>query len=218
VTAVKPTAEVRSTVENRCEIISSETPVTVVTASTTVCGQPRDPPWKAAVHILEAGGGSCQEGLPLIETCEDIVTTYEGCGEVNIFPVFYDLTEVAGIQHGLTWPESWGSCTFTQCAGDLTLGEIVNPGDGISCKWEECQDVSVVVTGYGSLSAISPGEIRIVPNPSSSLISTTDCHFIDSPPAQTFYAGACGVDGENPCGGTVGTVPKTWGQIKSMFR
>jgi uncharacterized repeat protein (TIGR01451 family) len=215
---VKPTAPVRSTVENACIITSSETPATGVTASSTVCSQPRDPQWKAAVHVLEWGGGCCDEGLPLIEGCEDIVTTYEGCGEIYIFPVFYDLTELAGIQYGLTWPQTWGSCTFTRCAGDFSLGGIVNPGDGVSFAWEECQAVSVVVTGYGLLTANSPGEIRIVANPSTALITATDCDFIDVPPAQTFYAGVCGIEGQDPCGGTVRAVPTTWGQIKAMFK
>ena len=72
------------------------------------------------VHVMAyASERSCSSGLPSVSWCQDIETT-EASGDVDCFPVFYDLSEYLGCEYGLTWPGTY-TCTFTSCS-DSGLG------------------------------------------------------------------------------------------------
>lgn len=170
---------------------------------------------KIAVHVLPHANRNCNS-LPGIQGCNDIKYTHDGCGDVDVFPVAYDLSGVTAVEVGLTWPDSWGSCAFTPCGFDLLMSEIVYPGDWLSGAWTECQYVRAVVVGFGWLAPTSGGRICPSPNPLG-FMGVTDCEFIQLEFAAAYCAGVCGMDGENPCGGGV-SEDKTWGSIKSMYR
>ena len=171
---------------------------------------------KIAVHTQPHGNTTCNRNFPSIEGCEDIVCTYGPCGDVDVFPVFYDLSEVSRIQYGLTWPAEWGSCVFQSCIGDQSIGEIAYPGDGYDIVWLECQQVSTLVCGVGWLYADFPGQVTAVADPGHGFVGTFDCSNVQDDPAGVSPAGICGTPGGDPCG-TAGVVQTTWGKVKSLF-
>ena len=172
---------------------------------------------KIAVHVAPHAGRNCSSGIPDISTCKDIDYTYDSCTDIDVFPIIYDLYGVTGVQLGLTWPTSWGSCAFTACGFHYVIGEIVNPGDGFAGTWHDCQHIRQVIVGFGWLGPMSGGLICPTENPYTGLLGTSDCDFEEDPPAQVFCAGACGEAGDDPCGGGF-SEDKTWGGIKAMFR
>jgi hypothetical protein len=171
-----------------------------------------------AIHVISHGSTTCTKGFPAIDDCEDVVYEYESCDDIDVFPVFLDLSGVTGIQYGLTWPSAWGSCAYTACVGDFTIGDIEDPGDGIAHSWSECQNVSIVVAGYGWLSPSGSGLVCPTLNPRTYKIGTSDCDFVEDSAYETYCAGVCGGDGEDPCPYPTGRNPSTWGKIKRMFR
>jgi hypothetical protein len=189
--------------------------MTALTAASALAGSNAD--HKVAIHVALHDGRNCNSGLPDIRSCKDIDYTYDGCMDVDVFPIFYDLAGVRGIQIGLTWPASWGSCAFTACGFDYIIGEIVNPEDGFAGTWAECQYVRQVIAGYGWLGPSSGGFICPVPNRITGRIGVADCDFVEDPPAEIYCGGACGKRGDDPCGGGF-SEDKTWGNIKAMFR
>jgi hypothetical protein len=175
---------------------------------------------KVAVHVDVHKSRTCSKNFATITGCADIVFTWTvTCPtDIDVFPVFFDLVGVTGVQHNMTWPEAtWYSCAYTKCAGDFQIGDIVNTGDGVAYTWSTCQYVPVVVCGFGWLWASTPGLICLGPNPTTGLLSATDCNFAEDEPICVFCAGACGLVGDDPCDPTA-TEPSTWGSIKSMFR
>ena len=156
--------------------------------------------YKVAVHVVPMGAGASCGGLPVINDCSDITTTHASCELVYAFPVFYGLTGITAAEHGLTWPSAWGPCLgYTGCA-DIPVGNIVNPGDGMQYGWAACQTGYAKVLGYGLFSAMSPGQIEIVPHPSSGMVQVFDCSSDGDEPSDNFAAGVCGTSGEDPCG------------------
>jgi uncharacterized repeat protein (TIGR01451 family) len=183
-------------------VIEMKTPATILVilllaATGSVIGG-ANPDYKVAVHVLPASGGQTCFNLPIITDCSDITTTFGGCSSIYVFPVFYGLTEVNGLEHGLTWPGAWGPCSYTHCA-DLAVGSIVSPGDGMAYAWMSCQYGYAKVPGWGMLNAYSPGQVSISPNPASGLIVTNDCSLLLDAPTAIFSAGACGMSGDDPC-------------------
>lgn len=170
---------------------------------------------KIAVHVLPHSNTNCN-GLPRIYGCKDIQYTYDGCDDVDVFPVVYDVGGITGIDVGLSWPASWGSCAFTPCGFDLMIHDIVHPGDWVTGTWVECQSMTTAVVGFGWLAPNSGGEICPSPN-TMGFMGVTDCDYTQYEASATFCAGVCGTDGEDPCGGGVSEA-KTWGSIKSMYR
>jgi uncharacterized repeat protein (TIGR01451 family) len=158
-----------------------------------------NPDVKAAVHVLPHNAGrSCAKGFPILTGCEDIIDTYPGCDDVDFFPVFFDMVEYQGVEYGIVWP-GYGSCSFTSCS-DLTIGDIVNPGDGISHAWASCQVGAVAVMGWGWLSGSEPGSVCIVAHPTMGGINVGDCtHGLDHAVA-AYCAGLCGEEGDLYCG------------------
>jgi hypothetical protein len=173
---------------------------------------------KVALHILPHQSRSCSENFPVIEQCPEIIHTYLGCGDIDVFPVFFDLIEVTAVEYGLTWPALWGDCVYTACSGDVITGDIVSPGDGISHRWSSCRQGSVIIPGYAWLGIQGlTGAIAPAIHPGTGLIGTTDCDGLTDVPMGVYSAGVCGVPGDDPCC-LCGTQKTTWGEIRMMFR
>jgi hypothetical protein len=176
---------------------------------------------KLAIH-LKAHPTSCGSGFPSFASCSAITTTYPGCGDVDVVPVFFDLVEVTAVELALEWPREWGSMSWVRCKGDIDVGGIVRSGDGTAIAWTACERAWSIAPGFGWLTAYTPGVVRAVPHPSTGDYGVVDCgrmpdQVYDYPKWEPGVAGVCGATGDNPC------VPKggaetTWGGIKSIFR
>jgi hypothetical protein len=176
-----------------------------------------NPDFKAAIHVLPHEERYCNINFPEISACAEIVYTYEGCGDIDFFPVFFNLTEYKAVEYGVIWPGSY-SCSYTSCSY-ATMFTIVWPGDGVSHSWDGyCQPGPVAIPGWGWIYETVAGQICLVGMPATRSIAVCDC---DEPcridyPDTTYCAGICGAEGEDPCG-QVGCDPTTWGSIKAMF-
>jgi hypothetical protein len=171
-----------------------------------------NPAAKAAVHVRPHASGSCTKNFPTIDACDDVITTDPGVS-VDAFPVFFDLVEYQGFDYGLTFVSGY-SATFASCS-DLTIGNIVNSGDGISHAWYVCQYGAAAVCGFGWL--YSYGIVCIVPHPAAGGPTVGDCHGGDDGVVGNFCAGTNGVVGDDPCE-PIATDRSTWGSIKGMFK
>ena len=203
---------------NLCEIFSEEAPRSAATEQTYISGFGE---CMMAVHVMPHHPTTCAEIASDITDCEDIETTTDVC-DVDVFPVFFEIVECRGMKYGLSWPSEWGEMVFTSCS-DLTEGNPVLPGDGVSHSWIDCRTDYLLIPGYGRLVAGSPGMIEIVPHPATGTIRLTTCPGYDywalPMGGYAFRAGACGATGDEiSCGGPQRTVPTTWGDIKAMFR
>jgi hypothetical protein len=172
---------------------------------------------KVGVHVMDHASRSCAKAatMPVINKCEDIVPTHAGVN-VDAFPVFFDMTEYQGFDYGLTW-EGGASGVFTSCS-DLTIGGIVNSGDGVSHAWTLCQNDSLAIPGFIWL--YSYGQVCVVENPAAGFLIAGDCSGAKDTlvlDLSSACAGTNGVTGENPCL-LPATEPTSWGSIKSMFK
>ena len=169
---------------------------------------------KVAVHVRAHNAKlACNVGI--IEGCADIVTTEPGFS-VDAFPIFYDLVEYKGVEYGLCWPTWTYSAAFSNCS-DLVIGSVINPGDGASHTWFDCQ-VAVAVPSFVWLYADAPGQICPCPHPVSGVINVLDCADGLDDPCGIFCAGVYGAVGDDPCdGGASATEGSTWGGIKAIF-
>ncbi len=183
--------------------------LTLVLSASAFAGA--NPEAKVAVHVLNHASRSCSKNFPSISGCQDIITTNEGIN-VDFFPVWFDLTEYQGFEYGVMWEGP--SCMFTSCS-DLTIGDILYPGDGISHAWTSCQPGPVGIPGFGWI--YSYGMVMIVPHPESGELVVGDCASIVDPPICIFAAGTNGMLGDDPCAPTANE-ESTWGSIKSMFK
>jgi uncharacterized repeat protein (TIGR01451 family) len=154
---------------------------------------------KIALHVIPHGT-TC-ETLPSFASCGDIHSTYAGTGDIDVIPVFYDLTEYTVIEFGLTWPVGWGVMDFTRCAADLAIGDIVNPGDGIAAAWTQCHYGWSVAAGYGWLNATGPGRISLVPNVTGDygVVGCDVDQYVYDHPRGICNAGVGGTSGDDPC-------------------
>ena len=184
--------------------------------------------FKGAIHVREHNGlAGCDYTIPHGEilACEDVVTT-EPAQSVDAFPVFFDVTEYRALEYGLTWPSFTWSAVFTSCA-DLTIGDIRNPGDGVSHAWITCQSGSICIPGFIWLYADSAGKVCFAPHHLSGYIQFLDCSLETDIVAWISCAGIFGASGDAPCPdtSTSGVVhareilePSTWGRVKGLFR
>jgi uncharacterized repeat protein (TIGR01451 family) len=151
-----------------------------------------------AVHVLpHSGNRTCTNEFPDLEYCYFAITTHEACEDIDVFPVFFDLVEYQGFDYGLTWPGT-GSCAFTSCS-DLAIGQLENPGDGISHAWYVCQPSHLVIPGWGWITGDTPGRICIVPHPIAGGPNVGDCSGELDQPVTSACAGICGEEGDEPC-------------------
>jgi len=153
---------------------------------------------KVAVHLLPHDDArTCSGDFPVISDCNGISTTCGCCGGVDVFPVFFGIEECFGVEYGLTWPGS-ASCTFTTCS-DLHIGDISQPGDGISQVWFGCKTTPALIPGFGWIDFTQPVRICVAPHPHTGVIYIIDCGEQLDEPVANFCAGVCGATGDDPC-------------------
>jgi hypothetical protein len=175
--------------------------------------------YKAALHIVPHEERTCAAGWPDISDCAEINTVFEGCGDFDVFPVFFDLAEVGRLEYGLGWPVEWGDCVFIPCAADQVTGDIVSAGDGIAHDWDQCHRAEVVIPGYAWFaSPVTPGQVVLTPNPSTGFLGATDCNGTRDFAIGLAASGVCGIPGEDACDCGCASEPSTWSGLKSMFR
>jgi hypothetical protein len=176
---------------------------------------------KVAVHVMPFDcHRSCNRNFPVIENECDIVATLKDCGDIDFFPVFFDLVEYQGLEYGVEWPGSY-SCAYTMCSY-THLGEIVWPGDWTAQCWQGCMTGPMAIPGWGWITVDAPGEVCIVPSSPSGAILVGDCGpgcpQLDTL-TTTYCAGVCAVDGKHPCKpGGQAVAAATWSSIKYMFK
>jgi len=160
-----------------------------------------NPEHKIAIHVVPHGL-ACKS-LPTFTECSQITTTYSGTGDIDIVPVFFNLSEYTLVEFALTWPAGWGTCSYTTCTQTIDVGGILNSGDGIASAWTSCQTGWSVCHGYGWLNATGAGSISVVPNPATGDCGVVDCAAEPGPyydrPDTTFCAGVGGGTGGNAC-------------------
>ena len=207
-----------SQISNYSRISCDEALPRVATAFVPVCAAQGNPGVKVAIHLEEhLPARSCAGDFPSIATCADIVTTIDA-GDVDAFPVFFNLNEYLGLEYGLMWPGQY-SCAFTSCS-DLTIGGISDPGDGVAHAWHFCQPGPIAVPGWAWIYEEDAAHICIVEHPWAYAISVLDCSpegRLDHPDS-SFCAGIAGAEGGDPCDHPTNVERATWGGIKSMFR
>ncbi|MFZ1947634.1 MAG: hypothetical protein WAW06_08810 [bacterium] len=192
----------------------------MLVSTVAFAGLGNNPSHKVAVHV-KAHPTSCTKGYPAFTACNQIVTTWVPQGDVDVMPVFYDLTEVLVVEFAMTWPVEWYSMSWIRCKGDLAIGTVKYSGDGTAISWMTCQTSWSIAPGAGWLAASGPGMVCIVANPATGMYGVVDCQpspgpYMD-PPALVTCAGIAGMVGGDPCA-AIATEPSTWGQIKSMFK
>jgi hypothetical protein len=175
---------------------------------------------KVAIHT-KAHPTSCTKAYPAFTACAAIKTTWAPLGDLDVMPVFYELSQTLVTEFGLTWPAEWYSMSWTRCKGDLAIGGILNPGEGTAISWTTCQTTWALAPGAGWLTATTPGSVTICANPATNMYGVVDCQPSPGPyfdfPRCVIAAGIGGILGGDPCAPTA-TEPSTWGQIKSMFK
>lgn len=176
-----------------------------------------NPHVKVGIHVLphdpERG---CYLNFPVVDDPGDIVFTYEGCEEVDFFPIFFDLTECKGVQYAVVWPGSQ-SCTFTICSY-THIGEIVHSGDWIAQCWQGCRTDYALIPGWGEVTMDEYGLVCLAELGNGEDIAILNCHESLDYPTANFCAGVCGRVGENPLYADQATVSTTWGEIKGLFK
>lgn len=171
---------------------------------------------KGAVHILPHAPRDCHENLPVVDSCDDIVTTLLAT-DVDLFPVFFSLSEYREFVYSLVWT-SGSSCAFTSCT-DYAVGSVVWSGDGIVQGWNECQTSDVVVTGWGRIQG--EGWVYMWMHPTLEIGGVYDCSERLDPVCYSYFSafGGYGI-GDDPCQPVDPSARDegTWGEIKAMFR
>jgi uncharacterized repeat protein (TIGR01451 family) len=165
----------------------------------------RNPSAMVAVHVMPHDDSrACGVNFPTIDEPADIAYTYVGLGGVDIFPVFYELTEYRVVTYGLTWSGS-SSCIFTSCS-DLNIGDIVWPGDGMAHNWSNCQAGPTAIPGFGRIEVSGPGHVCVVPWTTNGyvMLEVLDCEEGQDEPVENYCAGVGGATGDEPCWGYPG--------------
>jgi hypothetical protein len=175
---------------------------------------------KLAIHV-KSHPTSCTAGYPTFASCGQITSTYGSCGDVDVMPVFFDLTEYRLNEFGLEWPVQWGTMSWVRCRGVVAVGTIARSGEGTAIAWSTCQRTWSIAPGLGWLAPTSPGRVCPIRNPATDDWGTVDCAPDPGPyydyPVDVYCAGICGAAGDDPCN-QPGSAGSTWGGIKSMFK
>jgi hypothetical protein len=172
---------------------------------------------RATVHVTAySAKRDCSSGIPAVNGCSELETT-EAATDVDCFPVFYDMSEYKGCEYGLTWPGTY-TCTFTSCS-DLLIGDVVDPGDGVSHVWFSCESRRLMIPGWARIYEPGGGRVCLTGHPQTGIINVLDCGGeLDSPESAPSCAGIGGRAGDDPCGGdSPPRQEETWGEIKTMF-
>jgi hypothetical protein len=196
-------------------LLVAVTALVLILSGLAVAGN--NPDVKVGIHVLphdpERG---CYRNFPVVDDAGDIVFTYDGCEEVDFFPIFFDLTEWRCVQYAVVWPGSQ-ICDFTVCSYSH-IGEIIHSGDWIVHCWHDCKTGNAVIPGWGEVTMDAYGLVCLAPGDDIGEIAILDCDYGLDYPTANFCAGVCGRVGENPLYADQATVPSTWGKVKSLFR
>lgn len=178
--------------------------------------------YKIALHLEAQASRTCAKGMPALSTRGDLVRTWAGYVNLDVFLVVFQYDEITAVQFGLAWPGAWGTAATTHC-GDFGIGNIVNSGDGMAVSWSTCQTPTSQggtrpdfwPVAWSWILPASDAEIALEENPTTGRIGISDCAYVEADPDSVFFAGINVVPYEGPF---VGTEPVTWGGIKAMFR
>jgi uncharacterized repeat protein (TIGR01451 family) len=205
---------------NNCFLSSDEAPPSDAGCALTVCGgSQRNQSHKIAIHVV-AHPVACK-AIPAFTSCDKITTTFAGTGDIDAIPVIYDLFEYSVVEFGLVWPAEWGTCEFIRCKGDIAVGGITHPGEGVAIAWTACQYTWAVAPGIAWLKATGPGLVSPCFNPATGDMGVVNCAPSPGPyydyPQGIAQGGIGGIPGDDPCFPTR-LQPTTWGAIKAMFK
>lgn len=173
---------------------------------------------KIAIHA-KAHGTSCTEGFPSFNDCNDMITTWHDCGDVDVIPVVYDVVEYMSVRLALDWSAEWGSMQWTRCGGSSATGDLVHPGDHTAIAWDDCQYTWAIAAGYGWLHTTSQGYICGYDS------QFNKCMVLDCDPSYPSWdivcptcSAICGFYvGDDPCVAWSRIDKTTWGAIKAVF-
>jgi hypothetical protein len=192
---------------------------------------------KMALHLIQHSG-SCK-GVTISSRADivknlDTWSTDPSTGGIDAFLVVFDYDSITGIEYGLSWPSEWGTASTKICIpSPISVGGIVNPGDGISISWvgATCKIPSnhggadapfLLVASTWVIPSVGGGEIVIKDNPPTGATVVQSCRdgefrgpeSVDS----VFDAGALMPTGLYEGPPRFATEPSTWGSIKAMFK
>jgi hypothetical protein len=176
-----------------------------------------NPEAKAALHLEPHESRTCAKNFPVIADQSDIIITHPNM-EVDVFPVFFNLTEYQSFDYALWWPGLY-SCAFTSCS-DITTGTIVWPWDGVSHAWYTCKEGPIAVFAWAWITDI--GCLCLMSHPTFRAVRVGDCDGgsdnID--PSDRYRAGIgdCWPHCPGCPADTVAVDPTSWGEIKSLFK
>jgi hypothetical protein len=190
---------------------------------------------KFALHLAPHGTYTCKK-QPTISIQGDIVNNLDAFSAgVDAFMVVFDYDSLKVVEWGLSWPSEWGSAsTFICVANPISVGGIVNPGDGIAISWGDpaCRipnglpggnTAPFFIPAYSYLIPTGTGQIEIWDDPPTTSIGVSSCgdesQAVYSYVMHVYYAGILMSGGGIYDGGpTHATEPTTWGAIKSVFK
>ena len=179
---------------------------------------------KFGLHVVTYGTTSCKATkLPVITDTLDLDRDWDTYQSIDVWLVVFDYDSVTNVEFGVTWPSAWGTSYYTiACGADLSIGDIKNPGDGLSLSWTTCQRPGVQQltpwpVAFFDLTPTSDGHIELTTNPTTHGWGLVNCGpeggRFQHPPNITFNACVgIGCEPRRP------TDPTTWGAIKAMFR
>jgi hypothetical protein len=162
--------------------------------------------------------------MPTITSRDQLVRRWDTGGSEDVHAIIYifDYTEFSGAEFSLDWPAGWGSTAFEHCA-DLNIGNIVNPGDGVSLTWLTCFEDPTASTftpiALAWLAVSGEADIVVDGHPQHDSLLVLDCGVwpegAQFEPDSVFQAA---INKPPYQGDYKATEAATWGAIKALFR
>lgn len=185
------------------------------------CGQ--NPNVKVTIHVAAEATRTCEENMPVLNGCEDAVTSLWSEHSPDVFVVFYNLTGYTLLEYGVrTYLSDW---EFEHSCSDYVIMDTYEGGVlGVAQFFGSCQPGPVAIPMWFHFWWLEWDQICIVEHPSTGHISAGDCQdpvAIDHAP-YVFCVWLGGFSNPvDPCAPTEGPVAldgTTWGEVKALFR